>query len=115
MPITMTRQQLQSKLDKGEAKIKLPTPHLVAPAPPPPDTSLADAIAKIAAALATSQAEQRGTIMQALAISEQQIASIASALKTSEVEYQNWNVNITRRDALGRIAEVQFRPTIGVC
>ena len=111
MPITMKRQEVQSMLEKGTAKIKLPTPVPIRPASPPPDTSLADAIAKIAEALATSQAEQRATIYQVLVINEQQLAAIASSLKKGEVEYQNWNVNITKRDALGRIAEVQFRPS----
>ena len=106
----MKRQELQSMLEKGTAKVKLPTPVPIRPAPPPPDTSLAEAISKIAAALATSQAEQRAAIYQALVINEQQIASIAASLKKEEVEYQNWNVNITKRDTLGRIAEVQFRP-----
>jgi len=108
----MAIQVKRETLAKNGARIhniKLPTP-LPRPASTTTDTSLAEAISKIAAALANSQAEQRATIYQALVINEQQLAAIASSLKKGEVEYQNWNVNITKRDALGRIAEVQFRP-----
>ena len=111
----MAIQVKRDELLRRGARINLAHPVAPTPLPRPAstttDTSLAEAISKIAAALANSQAEQRATIYQALVINEQQITAIASSLKKGEVEYQNWNVNITKRDALGRIAEVQFRPT----
>ena len=109
MPITMKRQELQAMLENGTAKVKLPTPIPIRPVVPAPDTSVADVVAKMQEALSSVHGENLAIVMKTLALNEQ-IASIIAAMEGRQTEYQNWNVNITRRDSLGRIAEVQFRP-----
>lgn len=66
-------------------------------------------VAKAVEALVAATSEQRSAILQAVSANER-IASALAALKRPEGWNGNWNVSITKRDALGRISEVQFRP-----
>jgi hypothetical protein len=72
---------------------------------PEPDNLVATAVS----ALVAATNEQRAAILLAVSANEQ-IAAALSTLKRPEGWNGNWDVHITKRDALGRISEVQFRP-----
>lgn len=54
--------------------------------------------------------EQRFAILRGRVSENEQIVAALSSLKRPEGWNGNWNVHITKRDALGRISEVQFSP-----
>ena len=55
--------------------------------------------------------EHRQATLASLSLLGTQLTSALSALKTPEGWTGNWDVHIKGRDALGRISEVQFKPS----
>lgn len=78
------------------------------PTAPVPDASLEEAIGRVAAALATGQQESREAILHAIAVNESLVAAVQRIGK--KAPEGPWLARITKRDTLGRIAEVEFTP-----
>lgn len=61
-------------------------------------------------AIAAAGAASAKAVAYEMSVISHQFAKALSSLKPSPGWAGNWNVHITKRDALGRISEVQFRP-----
>lgn len=93
----------RSALEKNGAKIHEITPFKVAPQPVVAPSVDVD---RIANAITVALSTQR----QGLEAVAYQFALAIEKLRIPVGWQGNWNVSITKRDALGRISEVQFKP-----
>lgn len=60
--------------------------------------------------ISATNSQHRATLASLSALGTQ-LTSALSALERPEGWAGNWDVHITKRDALGRISEVQFKPS----
>ena len=105
MAIQVKRDQLERQgaaIHPGRVPFKA---NLVKPEPPP--DALAIKISDLMAASNVQSVEH----LQAMKAIGYQISVALSSLKRPEGWTGNWDVHIKRRDALGRISEVQFKPS----
>jgi len=112
MSITMKSADIQQRIASGHAKYVFTPKPVEKPAPPPPvvvpDTSIPDAVNKVAEALTTVQQESKATISR-VESGLQNMAAMLSTMQDKE-PMGPWKVTVTKRDPLGRILEVEFKP-----
>lgn len=111
MSIVLSTQDMQGLVAAGKARyVFSPKPQKAAPEPVPEpiEPALAQAVSAVATALASGQVEQREAILRAIQVNEELVAAVQQ-LGRKETE-RPWVARITKRDTLGRIAEVEFTP-----
>ena len=105
----MAIQVKRDELQRRGARINLATPSFK---PSAVSTEVpSDALAVKISDLIESSNSRQLEHLQAMKAIAYQISVALSSIKRPEGWTGNWDVHITKRDALGRISEVQLRPS----